>query len=416
MNWATIVRQAARSSRRHARRTTISAVAVAFGVGLTIFFIGFGDGVYNQLINDAARLQAGHLTIQRSGYLDAPDLDSNVAGARELATQLQAIDGVAVAKRLLNAQGMARSGVEATGVAIMGLEPAIERDLSPVAEHIVDGEYLRGDDDRWVLIGIDMAERLDLAPGKKLVISANDVNGDLVESLFRVRGVFRSGEPGLDGYVVQMPIDAAAHFLGLAPGTATDLGIVLEHRSDRRRVTRAAQALVDPRGELVLLGWEDVQPGLAAYIRSDRGGNIVFTTILVALTLFTIFNTLLMSVLERRREFAVQMAIGVSSLELGMQIVVEALILALLGCALGSLLGWVPLWYFMHHGLDLASLMGGNDDMTLGNFAVSTIVRPDLAFSSYAAVLRNITLATLLTAIFPMRIIGKMHLAHELRA
>ncbi len=416
MSWGTIVLQAVRSSRRHVRRTTISVVAVAFGFALTIFFIGFGDGVYNQLIDDAARLQAGHLTIQHDGYLDAPALDLNVAGARALAAELGAVEGVAVAKRLLNGQGMARSGVEATGVAIMGLEPAVERHLSPVAEHIVDGEYLRDDDDRQVLIGIDMAERLDLAPGKKLVLSANDVNGDLVESLFRVRGVFRSGEPGLDGYVVQMPIDAAAHFFGLEAGASTDLGIVLEHRTDRDRVTRAAQAIVDARSDLVLLGWEDVQPSLAAYIRSDRGGNIVFTSILVALTLFTIFNTLLMSVLERRREFAVQMAIGVSSRELGLQIVVEALILAVLGCALGSLLGWAPLWYTMHVGIDLATLMGGSDDLTLGNFAVSTVVFPELAWSSYVAVMRNITLATLFTAIFPIRLIGKMHLAHELRA
>jgi ABC-type lipoprotein release transport system permease subunit len=416
VNWGTIVRQAIRSSRRHTRRTVISAVAVAFGFGLTIFFIGFGDGIYNQLIDDAARLQAGHLTIQHTGYLEAPALDLHVADARSLADRLNELEGVAVSKRLVNAQGMARSGVEATGVGIMGLEPAIERDLSPVADHIVAGEYLRDDDDRWVLIGVDMAERLDLAPGKKLVVSANDANGDLVESLFRVRGVFRSGEPGLDGYVVQMPIDAAAGFFGLPAGAATDLGIVLAHRTDRTRVTRAAQALVEGHAELVLLGWEDVQPGLAAYIRTDRGGNIVFTTILVALTLFTIFNTLLMSVLERRREFAVQMAIGVSSLELGMQIVGEALILAALGCALGSVLGWVPLWYFMQNGIDLASLMGGHDDMTLGNFAVSTVVHPDLAWSSYAAVVRNITLATLFTAIVPMRLIGQMQLARELRA
>ena len=88
MNWGTIFTQAHRSSRRHLRRTLISSVAVAFGVAFTLLFLGFADGVYNQLINDAARLQAGHLTIQRSKYLDEPALDLHVANARELAGKL----------------------------------------------------------------------------------------------------------------------------------------------------------------------------------------------------------------------------------------------------------------------------------------------------------------------------------------
>lgn len=415
MNWQTIFVQATRSSRRHRRRTLISSIAVAFGVAFTLFFLGFADGVYNQLINDAARLQAGHLTIQHRDYLEAPALDLIVPEAAELASVLSAREDVLFAKRLINAQGMARSGAEATGVAIMGLEPGIERELSPIAKHIVEGEYLRDDDERWVLIGVDMASRLELAPGKKLVISANDSHGDLVESLFRVRGVFRSGEPGLDGYVIQMPIGAASLFYGFPEGAATDLGIVLRHRSDRARVTQAAETLIADRADLVLRGWEEVQPGLASYVRTDRGSLLIMAGILVALTLFTIFNTLLMSVLERRREFAVQMAIGVSARELGLQIVVEAATLALLGCALGSLIGLGTNLALAQSGIDMVALMG-SDEVSLGNFAVSPIVYPDLSLASYVRVIASVFGATLLTGLFPMRLIRKMQLAHELRA
>jgi ABC-type lipoprotein release transport system permease subunit len=415
MNWATIFIQARRSSRRHLRRTLISSVAVAFGVAFTLFFLGFADGVYNQLINDAARLQAGHLTIQQREYLEAPALDLYVPNAQELADSLRQRADVAFAKRLINGQGMARSGAEATGVAIMGLEPDVERRLSPIADHIVEGEYLRDDDARWVLIGVDMASRLELAPGKKLVISANDANGDLVESLFRVRGVFQSGEPGLDGYVVQMPIGAASRLFALPEGAATDLGIILRHRKDRGRVTRAAQALIADRPALVLRGWEEVQPGLASYVRTDRGSLLIMAGVLVALTLFTIFNTLLMSVLERRREFAVQMAIGVSPGELGLQIIVEAAILALLGCALGSLLGLGANLYWMQSGIDMSALMG-SDQVSVANFAVSPIIYPDLSLDSFARVIGSVFTATLLTGIFPLRLIRQMQLATELRA
>ncbi len=415
MKFGLILRQAHRSTRRHLRRTLISSIAVAFGVAFTLFFLGLSDGVYNQLINDAARLQAGHLTIQHRDYLDAPALDLYVPDALALTDALRAVEGVEQAKRLINGQAMARSGAEATGVAVMGLEPQIERHLSPIARHIEQGEYLRDDDARWVLIGVDMAARLELAPGKKLVLSANDVHGDLVESLFRVRGVFESGEPGLDGYVVQMPIDAAARFFGLPEGASTDLGIVLRHRTDRSAVTRAAQALVADQPALVLRTWEEVQPGLAAYIKTDRGGLLVFAGILVALTLFTIFNTVLMSVLERRREFAVQMAIGVSPRELGAQVLVESTLLCFLGCTLGSVLGLAGILALSQTGLDLQSMMG-TEEVAVANFAVNPIIFPDLSLESYIAVIASVSLATILTGALPIRLIRRMKLAGELRA
>jgi putative ABC transport system permease protein len=355
------------------------------------------------------------LTIQHRDYLEAPALDLYVAEAEKLASQLVAREDVSFAKRLINGQGMGRSGAEATGVGVMGLEPSIERHLSPIADHIVEGEYLRDEDERWVLIGVDMASRLELAPGKKLVISANDIHGDLVESLFRVRGVFRSGEPGLDGYVVQMPIGAAARFYGLPEGAATDLGIVLRHRTDRERVSRAANERIADHPDLVLRGWEEVQPGLASYVRTDRGSLLIMAGILIALTLFTIFNTLLMSVLERRREFAVQMAIGVSARELGLQIVVEAGTLAILGCALGSVIGLGANLALGQSGINMLALMG-SDEVSLGNFAVSPIVYPDLSLASYVRVIACVFGATLLTGVLPMRLIRRMQLAHELRA
>jgi putative ABC transport system permease protein len=414
MQIITILRLAYRSSMRHLRRTLISAVAVAFGVALTLFFLGFADGVYNQLIGDAARLQSGHLTVQHRDYLDAPAIDLFIRDARQFSERAADIPGVLASKRLIHGQGMARSGVDSNGVAIMGIDPEIEASLSPIAKHITEGEYLDGQDQRWVLIGDGMARRLDLAPGKKLVLSANDINGDLVEELFRVRGIFHSGEPGLDGYVIQMPINAATDFYNMPTGAATDLGIVLENRSQRRAAAIALSTLIADREDLRLLGWEEIQPGLAAYIKTDRGSLLFFAAILIALTLFTIFNTVLMSVLERRREFAVQLAIGVDRRELSVQILIEAAILGLLGCAIGTLIGMASLAYF-GDGIDMMALMGGSE-VSVGNFAIQPIIYPELGLRPALGVLISVFVATLVTGLVPIRLIGRMKLGAELRA
>ena len=126
-------------------------------------------------------------------------------------------------------------------------------------------------------------------------------------------------------------------------------------------------------------------------------------------------DAVLMSVLERRREFAVQLAIGVAAKELAFQILIEAAILGVLGCVLGLLTGLASLAYFQADGIDMMSLMGGSE-LSVGNFAIQPVIYPDLSFESAVAVLVSVFTATLLTGLIPIRLIGKMNMGTELRA
>jgi ABC-type antimicrobial peptide transport system permease subunit len=109
------------------------------------------------------------------------------------------------------------------------------------------------------------------------------------------------------------------------------------------------------------------------------------------------------------------MAIGVAPGELGVQVIVEAAILCVLGCLLGSALGLAAVEALMQTGIDMQSLMGSNE-ISIANFAVSPIVYPDLSLESYLAVIVSVSGATLLTGALPIRLIRRMKLAGELRA
>ena len=74
-------RLAWRSIWRHRRRTVITVVSIAFGLACVIFFISLNEGVYAQLVDDAVRMQAGHVTIEHAEYREAPAIDLTVRGA-----------------------------------------------------------------------------------------------------------------------------------------------------------------------------------------------------------------------------------------------------------------------------------------------------------------------------------------------
>jgi ABC-type lipoprotein release transport system permease subunit len=407
-----VARLAWRSLWRHRRRTIITVASIGFGLALFVLSVSLAAGMYARLIDDAVRMQAGHVTVEHADYRDAPAVDLRVRDAGALAGRIAALPGVEGTKRLVLGQGVARSGTGAAGVAVMGVEPAVEARASPLARRLVAGRYLAPDDGARVVVGAALAERLDLAEGKKLVITTNDASGALVEALFRVAGVFRTGAEEVDGYLVQAPLDAVQRLYGLGADEVTQLGVVLADADRQRAVARRVAALVDdPR--LAVRPWQEELPELAAFIRIDRTSDYIFHSLLLALVLFTIFNTLLMSVLEREREFAVLLAIGTSPAELRRQVLLESAFIGALGCTVGLVLGGAVAGLVQVYGLDLTRFY--REGLTISGLAVSTTLHARVTARALALLGGAVFLATLLLGVWPMRRAGRVAIADVLR-
>ena len=409
---AVIFRISWRSIWRNRRRTWITLSAIAFGLALAVFFIAFADGVYNQLIDDATRMQGGHFTLEHPHYREAPAVDLFVGGVSGLRDQLEGLDGVLGTKALILGQGVAKSGSGAVGVSVMGVEPSIEAGASPIAGRMVAGSYLEEEDGRKIVVGSGLAKRLEVRTGRKLVIATNDASGEIVEELSRVKGTFEVGSDEVDAYLVQIPLEFARRLYGLGDDDATQVGVLLADPGRRPAVMAAARELV-PRG-VALRTWEEVMPELASYVRVDRGSNLIFQGIVVFLSLFTIFNTILMSVLERTRELAMQLALGVSASLLRLQVVIESALLGALGSSLGILLGGGFGYWMQAEGLDISRFYG--DDIDVSGFALDTMVHADVTVELLLSMWLLVFAATVLLSLIPGRQISRIAVADVLRA
>ena len=407
-----IPRLAWRSIWRNRRRTLITVLSIGFGLTCAIFFIAIGEGVYTQLIDQVVRMQAGHVTLENPDYRDAPAVDLWIEASELLRSQIESLPQVERTKMIILGQGIARSGSGNVSATLMGIEPSVELETSPLARHMVDGRYLDDDDGPWVVIGSELAQRLRLGVGKKMVLTTNDASGNLVDELCRVRGIFETGSVEIDGYFIQTPIDFARRLFGLPEQGVSQLGVILRVPEAQEHVLHEVQLLVAGK-DITVLPWQKVVPEIASYIKLDKGSNLIFQAILVFLILFTIFNTILMSVLEREREFAVLLALGTKPDQLRLQILMESFYLGLIGCALGLLFGGLAAWIVQEWGIDLRSLL--EEGFTISGFAVSAKmharVTPGLLFGTTGLVLA----ATLILSLFPMRRATRLSIVDQLR-
>ena len=407
-----LLKLAWRSVWRSRRRTIITVSSIGMGLSFAIFFISFADGIYLQMVDDAVRMQAGHITIEHPSYRDAPSVDLVISELGGLRERIEAMVQVERTKAMVLGQGVARSGTGAVGVAVLGVEPGAEVASSPLATHVVRGRYLEEGDLRKVLVGKGLAERLKLDVGKKLVLSSADVHGDMVEELLRVKGVFEVGAEEVDGFIVQIPIVFARKLYGMAPGDAIQLGIVVKDPDRRGAVLAHARGLVDA-SRAVVLPWEQVMPELAAYIHIDRGSNLVFQGIILFLIGFTIFNTLLMSVLERKHEFAIMLALGTPVHRVKLQVLLEAVIIGLVGCISGVVVGGLLSYLVQVCGLDLRMFL--DEGVAVSGFAMDLDMHAKVTPGVLAWLSGLVLLATVLLSLYTMGHASRISVADVLR-
>jgi ABC-type lipoprotein release transport system permease subunit len=164
---------------------------------------------------------------------------------------------------------------------------------------------------------------------------------------------------------------------------------------------------------IAVLPWQQVIPEIASYIKLDKGSNLIFQAILVFLILFTIFNTILMSVLEREREFAVLLALGTKPIQLRLQILMESVYLGLIGCVLGLLVGGLAAWAAQVWGIDLRSLL--EEGFTISGFAVSAKMHARVTIGLLLGTAGLVFGATLILSLIPMRRATHLSIVDQLR-
>ena len=403
-----------RSIWRNKRRTLISLFSIIIGTGIPIFFVCIAWGFYAGLIDDVSRLMSGHITYEHVKYRNSPSNDLWVDDIQKINETLNSNAEVLSTKQIVNLQGVAHTAKGSVGISLMGIEPEKEITISFLPETVIEGNYLSKEDGRWVVVGDQLAENLNISVGKKFVFTTSDIKGDLVEELFRVKGIFKTGSKEIDGHFVQSDIEIARKIAGLGSDAVSQLGIIVKNPDTHENFLQDLQkSLAKNNG--VFLSWQKIMPDVATTIRMDRTAISSFMIMLVVIVLFTMFSTILMSTLERKREFASLLAIGTQQKELKIQIFIETIFFGLIACPLGALLGiGIAKWV---EGYDMMNVVGGKaGDMSVGGFGMDTIITPLFSAPLILQISIFFFLAVQLLSILPMYFISRISITDELRS
>lgn len=388
------LRLAARNVVRNARRSALTAAAIAVGMAALLFLWAFIDGVNDQMIENSTRLIAGHLQVHRSGYHDEQSLDLLLPAPSRAVDAVRATPGVEAVTTRLEGGALASVGEKSRGVVVLGIDPRSEREVTTLADTVSEGSFLVPGDEGGVVIGSRIAEALAAGVGAELVLVTQASDGSVGAGRYRVRGIFRTRMDMLDGTYVLLSLPAAQELY--AAGDAVT-GVVARLR-DR---TEVAAAKASQQGALgtgyEVLDWSELLPTVVQSVAFHEVMGYVLLLVLFTVVAVGITNTVLMAVLERTREFGVMMALGTGRAQVTRLVFYEACLLGGAGLVLGAAAGGAIVGYYARAGMDFGQYVKAMETMQ----GLTSIIYP-LPRGDRAAVIALVVLAiAVIASVYP---------------
>jgi ABC-type lipoprotein release transport system permease subunit len=394
---------------RHARRTILTVLALGLGLGLLLVSLGLGDGSHEQMIVNGIKLGGGHVVIQAEGYQHSQSQDLLIP-ARVISTVDQALrtDRTlhSINPRLL-ASGLLSSAANASGVGIVGVQPHAEQIVSLIPQRMIAGSYLDGEQSSGLVIGDELAQKLKVRVGSKVVLMAqavhpeadrqNGAGGEIQSALFRVVGIFHTGLREVDAYLVHLPLPEAQTFLG-AGDQLSQIAVFLRQDSATVPTADALRTQLSPT-EIEVLTWRQALAELARFVWLDDAFNYVMNGIILVMVALGVLNTMLMAVLERRYELGVCAAVGLQPTQLLTLVMYESVLLILLSLVLGLILGLGGHWYFATYGLDMRVFT--ETDMPIAGTVFDPILYSSLSYTRIIWAVSVVGALALLMAAYP---------------
>lgn len=402
-----IIKIAWRNVWRNTLRSGVVIASIALGIWAGLFVISISAGLNEQRTKDALDTYISHIQIHNPDFVKDNNVEYRINDIETVRKDLENEPGVRSFSERVVLSGMVSSSTGGYGARITGVIPEHERNVSTMHEKIVEGEYFEGIKKNPIVIGRKLAEKLNVGMKKKVVLTFQKDNGDIVAGAFRVAGIYKTSNSKADEMNVFIRAEDANRLLEESAGFH-EVAIMV---NDLEHVEAVADTLGSELSSLSVRSWREVSPDLGyADEMMMQMLYIIIGIILMALS-FGIVNTMLMAVLERKRELGMLMSVGMNKTKVFFMIVIETVFISLVGGPIGVVMGYVTVSYFGHRGIDLSIVGKG-----LESFGISTTIYTSLEPAFYLNVSIMVIVAAILSSIYPARKALQLKPAEAVRA
>ncbi len=331
-------------------------------------------GFQEEIIKSSINTYTGYFQINRKGFFDNESLAAFIEKPDAIIQEISSIPHIkAVTTRILSL-GLVGGGNNSSGCLIVGIHPDREAQVTTFRNGVIKGRFLEPAEQNAIIIGVDMAQRLDLPLQGEATLLLLSSTGTIEAVNLQVVGIFDSGNPAFNRNMVMVSQSLLSQLVGYGNTKVSQIVVAIDHN---RHLEETAQAIseklrkfqafytdidsstkipidmiqefgdvyvkmekgIEFEKKLELLSWKEILPALVDVVQLQ---NIVLKIILTAVFLaafIIVLNVTIMGVMERKREFGILKAMGMRSSQLAKLIFMESLMMTGAAFVIGTTLG-----------------------------------------------------------------------------
>lgn len=392
MNLITLIKIGWRNIWRNKKRSVVVILSIILGLYGGLIIVSLMTTLNHQRMDTAINTYLADIQIHNKNYSNEYSIIDTIPNVQDLEEILKNDSRVKAFSKRAVINGMLSNSTGSYGVNVLGIHPDDEIKVTKVYSKMVEGEYFVSKRANTMIVGKKLADKLNLKIRSKVVIAFQDTNGDITSLLYRIEGIFRSGNSMFDDYNVFVKNNSIFSNLPDLSGYH-EIPILTTHNDITKSLKFDLQQIND---SIDVKSWDDIAVELAYANKMMSSFLYIFMLIVLSGLSFGIINTMLMAVLERKKEIGMLMSIGMTKIYIFLMICFETVFLSLVSIPFALLITYFTVDYFSVVGIDLSVVASG-----LENFGVGSMFYLKLPSEYYINLSMLVIFISFISSIFP---------------
>ena len=320
----------------------ISVMGITIGVMALIVVISVMSGFDHALEKKVIGIESQVIVLNYNGFVN---------NYKSAVKKIRSVKGVKDVSPFIYTDVMITSSSTSTGSVLRGIDVNSEEKVTDLKKYLIKGSLsaLNSKNESEIVLGKVLAQNLGVSVGDRVTVISPEGRitpfGVMPKTeRFTVCGIIDSGMYNYDSTFSFISVKNAQNFIGLSSKTVTGLEVKLNRLGSANALAKKIADKLNAgtaASSYYALSWEELNKNLFSAIKLEKLTMFVILFLIVLVAAFNIISTLIMVVMEKRKDIAVLKSIGASSKDIMIIFIAQGLIIGSIGTALGLISGFL---------------------------------------------------------------------------
>jgi lipoprotein-releasing system permease protein len=316
---------------------SIGGVIIGTAALVTVLSVmnGFEAEIRSRIIGTGSDIIVSHVT------------GDAISDWRGLMAKIDSVEGVKATSPIIQSKCAIASKSESDGVVVRGIIPEIESKVSRINEYLLTKELsfkAQDSSSAGVWLGVNLADRLNVQLHDRIKLfslkeAASSISGLIPKAMScQVVGIFETGMYEYDANMVYISLEAAQSLFNL-DDRITDITV---KTSDYNRADAISKKIDSAIGfKYYSTDWKILNKNLFSWMTLEKWASFITLSLIIAVAAFNIISSLIMVVLEKRKDIGILMSLGLSGSRIKKIFIYQGITIGSFGGLVGCLLGFI---------------------------------------------------------------------------